>query len=76
MPFCSLHLMAIWDAIEGAWVTLSRSPTGGEVRGKTFRCSLIPRGAAGSWHMLCTRSMLGAQQITGFKNATEKATLL
>lgn len=76
MPFCSLHLMAIWDAIEGAWVTLSRSLTGGEVRGKTSRCSLIPRGAAGSWHMLCTRSMLGTQQITGLKNVTEKATLL
>lgn len=72
MPFCSLHLMAIWGAIEGAWVTLSRSLTGSEVRRKTSRCSLIPRGAAGSWHM----SMLGTQQITGLKNDTEKATLL
>lgn len=76
VPFCSRHLMAIWDAIEGAWVTLSRSLTGGEVRGKTSRCFLIPGGAAGSWHMLCTRSMLGARQITGLENATEKATLL
>lgn len=68
---CSLYLMAIWDPIRGAWVTLSRSLTGGKVRRKPSRCYLIPTEAAGSWHMLCTGSVLGARQTTGLNTATE-----
>lgn len=78
VPFCSLYLMAIWDGIEGVWVTLSRSPWWRGERKDLQMFFDTKRGLVSTWDRLCTRSMLGAQaqQITGFKNATEKATLL